>query len=42
MAGIMQTMLSQVKRPEGLIDLAGAERTVEWIEENGRVEGEEG
>lgn len=42
MAGIMQAMLSQGKRPEELIDLAGAENTAEWIVENFRVKGEEG
>jgi len=34
MAGIMQTMLMQNKRPEGLINLAGAERTAAWITEH--------
>ena len=42
MAGIMQAMLLQGKRPGGRIDLAGAENTARWIEENYRVEGEEG
>ena len=34
MASIMQAMLSQGKRSEGRIDLAGAERTAEWLVEN--------
>ena len=42
LAGIMQSMLSQGKRPEGLIDLAGAEFTAQWIMEQVRSEGAEG
>jgi predicted glycosyltransferase len=39
MAGIMQGMLSEKKRPAGLIDLAGAENTAAWITGNYRVDG---
>jgi len=42
LAGIMQSMMSQGKRPEGLIDLAGAEFTAQWIMEQVRSEGAEG
>jgi len=39
MASHMQAMLSQSKRSAGMIDLAGAEATARWIEENCRVGG---
>ncbi len=42
LAGMMQTMLPLGKRPEGLIDLAGAENTAKWIEENCGPEGSKG
>ena len=39
MAGIMQGMLAEKKRPADLIDLAGAENTAAWIAGNYRVGG---
>ncbi len=41
MAELMQAMLRGEKRPEGLIDLAGAEKTAKWLVENRRVAGAE-